>query len=182
MRKIVAGLFITLDGVVEAPEKWNMAYFNEEMGAAVGAQTAKSDTMLLGRNTYETFAATFGPQGDDDPMAAIMNNLPKYVVSTTLDTADWKNSTVIKGDIAEQITALKGQDGKDITVSGSPTLVRWLVEKGLLDELQLMVHPLVLGEGAQLFPSGSARSPLTLVDVKPFSTGVVLTTYRPAES
>lgn len=181
MRKIVAGLFITLDGVVEAPQNWNLAYFNDEMGAAVGAQTAKSDTLLLGRRTYEEFAAFFAPQGDADPMAAGMNAMPKVVVSTTLKTADWQNSTVVSGDVAAQIAELKQADGKDISISGSGTLVRWLLEQGLLDELQLFVHPLVLGTGAQLFPAGSGRSPLQLVEAKPFSTGVLLLRYQPGE-
>jgi dihydrofolate reductase len=179
VRKIVASLFISLDGVVEAPEKWNFAYFNDEMGQAVGAQMAKSDTLLLGRRTYQDFAAAFANQGNDDPMAAVMNNIPKLVVSTTLDKVEWQNSTLVRGDVAAELAAIKERPGKDISISGSTTLVRSLFELGLLDELQLLIHPIVLGNGQRLFADGTSRKPLKLLDSKTFSTGVVHLTYQP---
>src|SRR4051794_3218641 len=180
MRKVVAGLFISLDGVVESPEKWHFPYFNDEMGEDVGSQMAASDVMLLGRVTYQEFAAFWPSASADDPMGARMNNTPKYVVSTTLDKAEWKNSTLINGNVAEEITELKQQPGKDIDVTGSATLVRWLLQNDLLDELQLLVHPVVVGGGKRLFTDGGTLKKLKLVDSKTFSTGVLSLTYQPA--
>lgn len=179
MRKIVAGMFMSLDGVVEAPEKWNMPYFNAEMGAEIGGQMAASDTMLLGRRTYQEFTGFFAPQ-TGNPTADQMNAMPKVVVSTTLDTADWQNSTLIRGNVAEEITRLKEQPGKDITISGSATLVRSLLRDGLLDELQLFVHPLVVGSGKRLFEDAGVQFALTLADSKTYSNGVLFLTYTPA--
>ncbi|HEX5505563.1 MAG TPA: dihydrofolate reductase family protein [Thermomicrobiales bacterium] len=180
MRKVVAGLFISLDGVVEAPETWHFPYFNDEMGREVESQMTATDAMLLGRVTYEGFAAFWPNQSDDDPIAARMNGTPKYVVSTTLDRADWQNTTLINGDIAEAITRLKEQPGKDIGITGSATLVRSLLRDGLLDELHLLVHPIVVGSGKRLFPDGSDRVALELADSQIFSTGVLSLTYRRA--
>jgi dihydrofolate reductase len=180
MRKIVAGLFISLDGVIEAPETWHFPYFDDEMGAAVTAQMAGADTMLLGRRTYEAFASFWPTQGDDDPTARHMNATPKLVASTTLTSADWQNSTLIRGDLAEELTRVNRLPGKDIGVTGSATLVRSLLREGLLDELRLLVHPIVVGQGARLFPEGTSRQPLKLVDATTFTTGVLYLTYRPA--
>ncbi len=181
MRKIVAGLFISLDGVVEAPDQWHFPYFNDEMGEAVESQMAASDAMLLGRVTYQEFASYWPHQSSDDvDIADFMNNTPKIVVSTTLDTVDWQNSTLIKGDVAEELTKLKGQPGKDISITGSGTLVRSLLRDGLLDELRLLVHPIVVGSGKRLFADEEAQKALQLVDAKTFSTGVLYLTYQPA--
>lgn len=183
MRKIVAGLIISLDGVVEAPEKWHYRYFNDESGAAIESQMAASDTMLLGRVTYQEFASYWPNQSSDDmPMADYMNNVPKLVVSTTLDRVEWQNSTLIGGDVVEELTRLKQQPGKDITITGSITLVQSLLRDGLLDELQLLLHPIVVGSGKRLFEDGNDQTPLDLVDSKTFSTGVVTLTYRPASA
>lgn len=179
MRKIVAGLFISLDGVVESPDQWQFPYFNDEMGQAVGTLMAATDTMLLGRRTYEEFAAFWPNQSGDDPIAAQMNDTPKVVVSTTLDTVEWKNSTLISGNVAEALAALKQQPGKVIGITGSGTLVRSLLRDGLLDELHLLVHPIVVGSGKRLFPEGEdARIPLRLADSQTFSTGVLHLTYQ----
>jgi dihydrofolate reductase len=180
MRKIVAGLFISLDGVVEAPETWHFPYFNDEMGAAVADQAAASDTMLLGRKTYEEFAAYWPNQSSDEPFADVMNGTPKLVASTTLDHVDWQNSTLIEGDVAETLTRIKQAPGRDISITGSPTLVRSLLKEGVLDELRLLVHPIVVGHGKRLFEATDAPIPLELVDAKTFSTGVMALTYRPA--
>jgi dihydrofolate reductase len=180
MRKIVAGLFISLDGVIESPEKWHFPYFNDEMGAEVGAQMAAADAMLLGRVTYQEFAG-FWPNADpNDPFTAQMNNTPKYVVSTTLDTVEWQNSTLIKGNIAEGIAALKQQPGKNIGITGSATLVNSLIQSDLLDELRLLVHPVVVGSGKRLFKDGGDLKRLQLVESKTFGTGVVSLVYQPA--
>ena len=149
MRKINAGLFISLDGVVESPEKWTGPYFNDQVGQAVGELMADNDALLLGRVTYEGFAAAFG--GQSGGMADQMNSTPKFVVSGSLAAADWQNSTLISGNLTEAISALKQQPGKNIGMSGSSTLVSWLLRQGLLDQLDLLVFPVVLGTGKRLF-------------------------------
>lgn len=181
MRKIVAGLFMSLDGVVEAPDQWHFPYFNDEMGEVVGSQMAASDTMLLGRVTYQEFASYWPNQSTADvPMADQMNATPKVVVSTTLKSVEWQNSTLITGNVAEELTKLKRQPGKNIGITGSGTLVRSLLRDGLLDELVLLVHPIVVGRGKRLFPEGDGQQALTLADSKTFTTGVLSLTYTPA--
>jgi dihydrofolate reductase len=179
MRKIVAGLFVSLDGVVEAPDQWHFPWFNDEMGAAIGVQMAASDAMLLGRVTYQEFAGFWPNAPADDPITAVMNNTTKYVVSTTLERVDWQNSTLINGDVVEALTRLKQQPGKNIAITGSATLVRSLLRENLLDELQILLHPIVVGHGKRLFPDGSDRTPLRLADSRTFSTGVLYLTYVP---
>jgi dihydrofolate reductase len=178
MRQIAAGLFISLDGVVEAPEKWTGPYFNDQVGQAVGALMASNDAMLLGRVTYEGFSAAFG--GQSGGMADQMNNTPKYVVSGTLASADWQNSTLINGDVAARIIELKQQPGKNIGMSGSSVLVGWLLRHNLLDRLDLLVFPVVLGSGKRLFSQPDGQVPLTLAGSEAFSSGVVHLTYTPA--
>jgi dihydrofolate reductase len=181
VRKIVSGLFISLDGVYESPDKWHFPYFNDEMGAAVDEQMSASDTMLLGRVTYEEFAGYWPQQTSQDvDIADYMNNTPKVVVSNSLDKVEWQNSTLIKGNVAEELTKLKQQPGKNIGMTGSGTLVRSLLRDGLLDELRLLVHPIVVGSGKRLFEGGIGQTPLKLVDSKTFSTGVLYLTYQPA--
>ncbi len=182
MRQINAGLFISLDGVVEAPEKWTGPYFNDQVGQAVGVLMATNDAMLLGRLTYEGFAAAFGGQsgGQSGGMADQMNDTPKYVVSRSLTSADWQNSTLINGDVAARIGELKQQPGRNIGMSGSSALVSWLLRHGLLDRLDLLVFPVVLGTGKRLFSEPDGQVPLTLAGQEAFSTGVVHLTYTPA--
>jgi dihydrofolate reductase len=181
MRKVIAGLFVSLDGVVESPEKWHFEYFNDEMGRAVESQMAESDAMLLGRVTYQEFASYWpSVSAEEQPIAAFMNNTPKYVVSTTLDKAEWQNSTLIKGNVAQEITKLKQQPGRHIGITGSPTLVHSLLQGGLLDELRLLIHPVVVGSGKRLFKDGGELKRLKLVDSTTFSTGVLSLIYQPA--
>jgi dihydrofolate reductase len=180
MRKIVAGLFISLDGVIEAPEKWQFPYFSDEVGEAVGSQMARADTMLLGRRTYQEFAGYWPQQGSDVPFADEMNNTPKLVVSTTLDTVEWQNSTLIKDNLVEELSRLKQQPGKNINITGSGTLVRSLLRDNLLDELWLLVHPVVVGGGKRLFEEGGDQVALNLQEAKTFSKGVVSLAYEPA--
>jgi dihydrofolate reductase len=184
MWKVVASEFVSLDGVVESPEKWHFPYFNDQMGDAIGAAMAASEAMLMGRVLYEEWAAFWPKQDpDENPVAARMNGVRKYVVSTTLEEPlEWENSTLIGDNIAEEISKLKEQLGKDISISGSLTLVRSLLEEDLLDELRLMVHPIVVGSGKRLFEDGGDQKALQLVDSKTFSTGVLYLTYRPAQS
>src|SRR5215210_1994329 len=184
MRKIVAGLFISLDGVFEAPDKWHFPYFNDEMGEAVDSQMAAADTMLLGRVTYQEFASYWPHQDSAEvDIADCMNNTPKLVVSTTLDSVDeWQNSTLIKGNVAEELTKLKQQPGKNIGITGSGTLVASLLRAGLLDELNLLVHPIVVGKGKRLFAAGEDQPRgLRLVDTKNLPNGVLYLSYTPAE-
>jgi dihydrofolate reductase len=177
MRRVIAGLFMSLDGVVEAPEAWTGPYFNDEIGQEIGSMMAQGDALLMGRKSYETFAASFS--GRSGGMADAMNNTPKFVVSTTLQRADWENSTLIGGDAAAGIAELKRLPGKNINISGSATLIRSLLREGLLDELRLQLFPLVVGRGARLF-AGSDEADLTLAESTRFSTGVVNLVYRPA--
>ncbi len=183
MRKVIASEFVSLDGVFEAPDQWHFPYFNDEMGQEIGAAMAASDAMLMGRVLYEEWA-DFWPQQDseENPFAGRMNGVRKYVVSTTLEEPlGWQNSTLIKENVAEEIAGLKRQTGGDISISGSGTLVGSLLQYGLIDELGLMVHPIVVGSGKRLFEEGGEQIALELVDSKTFSTGVVYLTYRPAE-
>lgn len=178
MRKIVAGLFMSLDGVVEAPERWTGPYMNDEVGQVIGSQMAATDAMLLGRVSYQTFAAAF--EGGSDPIATHMNSTPKYVVSTTLSSADWQNSTLVGRDVVREITRLKQQAGKSIGMSGSVTLVRSLLRDGLLDELALVVPPVVVGSGRRLFEDWEGELPLRLVHSMTLGNGVLALTYARA--
>src|SRR5258708_36727793 len=185
MRRIVVGMFVSLDGVMEAPGPdsnfkyagWTMPYFNDEIGKFISDSMAGSDALLLGRVTYEGFAASFSSQTGG--VADVMNNQTKYVVSTTLKKVEWNNSRLIKGNIPEEIAKLKQQPGKDISVSGSGTLVQTLIQHDLIDEYSLLVYPVVLGTGKRLFREGIAMTTLKLVDAKPTSSGVMLLRYQP---
>ena len=180
MRKIKSNFFISLDGVVEAPDKWHFPYFDDEMGAAVGAGFADTDAMLMGRVLYEEWAA-YWPEHADEPFGDVMNGTKKYVVSSSLQAAEWQNSELIKGDeAAEGLAALKAEDGGDITMSGSATTVRWLLREGLLDELNLLVHPIAVGGGlARLFPPDEPTTPLELLRSQTFESGVLNLSYGP---
>jgi dihydrofolate reductase len=177
MGTIQSSLFISLDGVIESPEKWHFDYFNDEMGAAVGALMSGNDATLLGRQTYDEFAG-FWPNADvSDPITDQMNSARKYVVSNTLTSAAWQNSTVIQGDVKAELTKLK-KDTR-LGTTGSATLVRWMLEQGLVDELHLLVHPVVVGHGKKLFADG-AKVPLKLVSATTFTTGVLHLVYAPS--
>jgi dihydrofolate reductase len=182
MRKVVASELVSLDGVMESPEKWSFQFHNDEMAEANEAGMAEADAMLLGRVTYQEFASYWPYQNSaDQPFTDYLNNTPKFVVSTTLEEPlEWQNSTLIQENVAEEIAKLKRQPGKDIGIVGSGTLVRSLLREGLLDELSLVVHPIVLGSGKRLFEEGGEQKTLELVDSKTFSTGVVYLTYRSA--
>ena len=181
MRKVTAGLFVSLDGVVESPERWQLPYFNDEMGKVVGAAMGAMDAMILGRVTYQEFASYWpGVSAQDQPFAGHMNNTPKYVVSGTLEgPLEWNNSTLIRDNVADEIARLKQQPGKNIGITGSAKLVQSLLQDDLLDELGLMIHPVVVGAGKRLFGEGGGLKALKLVGSKTFSTGVVSLTYRP---
>ena len=162
MRKIVATLLMSLDGVVEAPQRWHFAYMDAEMAASVGLQLAAADLLLLGRATYEELA--------DHWFADYVATTPKVVVSSSL----------LEGDLTETVSELKHQPGRTIGVAGSPTLVESLIRRGLVDELRLLVHPVVVGKGRRLFEHVTDQRPLDLVGARTFAGGVVDLTYRPA--
>ena len=182
MRKVVAVEFVSVDGVMEAPEEWAFSYTNDEMEEANASGMAASDALLMGRVTYEQMATFWSNRSGGVPMVDYMNTVPKHVVSSTLEEPlGWNNSTLISGkEFAEGITRLKELQGKDIAILGSGALVRSLLKDELLDELRLIIHPLVLGSGKRLFEDDVYRKPLELVDSKTFATGVLYLTYRPA--
>ena len=184
MRKIVAAEFLSLDGVMESPDKWHFPYYNNEMAEVQSAQMASWDTLLLGRRTYEEFAAVWpGRSGSEfGPVAEFMNNSPKLVASTTLHTLEWHNSTLIKGSIGDQLDKLKQQPGRDIAVIGSANLVQWLLRENLLDRLYLLIDPIVVGTGKRLFAQDGGQVPLRLVDSRTFGTGVLFLTYEAART
>jgi dihydrofolate reductase len=180
MRKIVAGLFISLDGVTESPQNWQMNLMDEEAGSDVSRGMEEADTILLGRRTYEEFAGYWPNAPADDPFAIYINNTPKVVVSNTLTSADWQNTSIVSGDVNTQLRRLKEQDGKNIGITGSITLVRSLLRDGLLDELRLQLYPIVVGTGKHLFEESVGEQPLKLIDSKTSPSGIVFLHYQPA--
>jgi dihydrofolate reductase len=180
MRRVVAVELVSVDGVMESPETWAFPYSNEEMEEANASGMSASDALLLGRVTYEALAAFWPKQPGGTPMVDYINSVAKYVVSGSLEEPlGWNNSTLIEGNVAEDIAELKRRPGKDITILGSGALVRSLLRAGLLDELRLMIHPVILGRGKRLFEEGDDRRALELVDSKTFGTGVLYLAYRP---
>jgi dihydrofolate reductase len=178
MRKVFAALFSSIDGVVQAPNEWQPT-FDEEMGAAMTRMLDEQDAVLLGRVTYSEFVQ-YWPTATDEPFASWINSTPKYVASSTLDAVDWSNSTLIKGSLADFVTELRQQPGGSIGVAGSPSLVRSLLDQGLLDELTLMISPVVAGGGRKrLFADDAALTKFELVEAKPTSSGALIATYRP---
>lgn len=178
MRKILCALFISLDGVVESPEKWQFDHFDDGMMEAMQTQLDIQDTILLGRVTYDEWAG-YWPTSTDEPFATYINNIKKVVVSSTLEEATWNNTEVINGDVVAEIKKLKQASGKDIGTSGSPTLVRWLLENDLLDELILTIHPVVAGSGKRLFRDDADIKRLRLIESTTTSTGVIIAKYQP---
>ncbi|HEX5809995.1 MAG TPA: dihydrofolate reductase family protein [Anaerolineales bacterium] len=191
MRKIIVSEFVSLDGVMQAPGGaeedteggfvhggWTMPYWHDEMGATLFEEINQADTLLLGRKTWQTHAEAFEP-ATTEPFADLLNSLKKYVVSTTLKSADaWRNSTIISENVVEEIRKLKAQPGKDIYVDGSSVLVHTLAQAGLVNEYHLLVFPIVLGSGKRVFPDGFT-SGLQLIETKSFPSGVVLLRYQP---
>jgi len=193
MPKLVVSEFLTLDGVMQGPGDanedrsggfeqggWQLPFFDDVFGRTIMDGFANSGGFLLGRRTYEIFAAYWPNQSADDPLAGTMNRLRKYVVSTTLqEPLSWQNSTLINGSVEGEIAKLKDQPGKEIQIIGSGELVQTLARHELVDEYRLMIHPIVLGNGKRLFREGGTPVHLRLVDSKPTTTGVLLLTYVP---
>lgn len=178
MRKIVVSEFLSADGVMEAPDTWQFPFQSEEMGAITERQTHDTDAFLLGRVTYEIFAGFWPTMTNNEfGVADKYNSVPKYVVSTTLQKADWNNSTLIQSNVIEKIRTLKQQPGGKIGIIGSAKLVHSLLDAGLIDEVQVLVHPIVLGRGIRLFSDGY-HTPLKLADSKILTNGVVFLSYQ----
>lgn len=183
MRKLIVTEFISLDGVMEAPggeagyphSGWVGSFFTDELGAYKYEEQAAADILLLGRTTYESFYGAWPLR--DDPMADKINTMTKYVVSTTLGSSEWQNTTVIADDVEYAVGQLKASDGAPILVAGSRVLAQSLLAAGLVDELNLQVFPLLLGSGARLYPETPDKHPLRLVSSRALDNGVVLQTY-----
>lgn len=189
MRKLIATEYVTLDGVMEDPggnketgrDSWSFPFWNDEAAKYKFDELFASGALLLGRITYQGFAKAWPNMTDEAGFADRMNGLPKYVVTRTLDRLEWNNSSPIRGDIPAEISKLKEQPGKDILLAGSAELFHTLMQHDLIDEYRLMLHPIVVGNGKRLFKDGTDLKTLKLVDTKPFSTGIVILTYAPAE-
>lgn len=182
MGKIAVHEFITLDGVIQEPS-WTMDYpFDPKMGEAIGTIMGSSKALLLGRRTFEMFAPAWSKRtAEDDPGAPFMNDSPKFVVSATLESAEWNNSTILGPYQADAIRELKKRLDGDIYVSGSATLVRAMLADGLVDELHLFVFPLTLGAGRRLFADGGSAGKFVLAGTEAYESGVLHLTYRPTE-
>jgi dihydrofolate reductase len=194
MAKISVFEHLTLDGVMQAPGRpdedtrggfehggWEPPYGDEVMGSVAAEGMSKGGAMLFGRRTYEDFAG-FWPNQGDNPFTEVLNNAQKYVASRTLEEPlPWENSTLLRGDAAEAVAELKESTEQDLVILGSGALVQSLMQRGLIDEYVLLIHPLVLGSGRRLFPDGGAFAKLKLVDIKPTTTGVLIATYQPAD-
>ena len=196
MRKLILSEFLSLDGVMQAPGLpdedrsggfehggWQVQYGDDVMGSEIMGALAATEVLLLGRVTYEVFAAFWPTAPAEDPFARLMNGFTKYVVSTTLrEPLEWTDSHLIAGDVPAEVARLKQGGGKDIAVIGSGELAQTLMQHGLVDEYRLMIMPLVLGGGKRLFRDGNPKTSLRLVDGKTSSTSVLLATYVPADS
>jgi dihydrofolate reductase len=195
MSRVVLINHLTLDGVMQAPGRpdedvrngfehggWSTPYGDEVMGKALGARMAEGAALLLGRRTFEDFAG-FWPKQTDNPFTEVLNNVKKYVASTTLrEPLPWTNSTLLQGDAADAVAKLKKELDEDLHLLGSGALAQSLMRRNLVDEYVLTIHPLVLGSGRRLFPDGGDFAALRLVDSKTTTTGVVIATYQPAET
>jgi dihydrofolate reductase len=194
MRKIIVHEFISLDGVIQAPGGadedteggfvhggWTMPYWHDDIGVHFFEAIEQADTLLLGRKTWQIHGGAFEPMLAGDPFGDVMNGVHKFVVSTTLKSAaDWRNSTLIRGDVVEEVRKLKEAPGKNILIDGSSALIHTLAENNLVDEYNLHVYPLVLGSGKRLFPQGK-RINLELIESRPLPTGVLFLRYQPVK-
>jgi len=179
MGNIVSNFFISLDGVVEAPDQWHFDWFDDEMGAIIGEGFASTSAMLMGRRLYDEWAA-YWPEHADDDFGKMINDLPKYVVSSNVKDPAWQNTTVVPGDGAsDHLRDIKAKTDGDISMSGSATTVRWLLSEGLLDELRLLIHPVAVGKGQRLFED-TTLTKLRLVNQRALGSGVLYVSYAPA--
>jgi dihydrofolate reductase len=178
-RKVVASTYITLDGYIDEPGVWSFPFWSEEAMQFKAKELRESDAQLLGRLTYEGFAAAWPTMEGTGEFGEKMNSMRKYVASRTLETATW-NATIIKGDVADKVRELKQEDGGDLLIGGSGQLIDYLTKHELIDEYRLMIVPIVLGNGTKRLFNGVPQRTFTLVDTLAFPTGVVVNTYHPA--
>ncbi len=180
MGRIVSNFFLSLDGVVEAPDQWHFPYFDDEMGEIIGKGMETSTAFLMGRKLYSEWSEYWPAQGPEVPFSEFINTIPKYVVTHRPVEGDlWNNTTVLSDDPAAQVRALKDSTDGDIAMSGCATTVRWLLANDLLDELALLVHPIAVGKGQRLFED-TPTVPLTLLSSEALSSGVLFLRYAPA--
>ena len=179
--RLVATEYVSLDGVFEEPGQWSFPFFNEQAAEFKWRELRASAALLLGRRTYEGFAAAWPTMEGTGEFGERMNTMPKYVVSATLDRASWSGSVLVKGDLATGIGKLKDKPGKDLLLSGSAQLLSWLNAAHLVDLYRFMVHPIVLGEGARLFARGFDRTVLELTHHEVLESGIVILEYEPIE-
>jgi dihydrofolate reductase len=194
VRKLVVGTFVSLDGVMQGPGGpdedrdggfehggWTVNYWDDTMGRLMDDWTDRADGLLLGRRTYEIFAAHWPRVTDpDDPIASKLNSVPKYVASRTLDKVEWNNSTLLAGDVPGEVAKLKEQPGTEIQVTGSGQLIQTLLKHDLVDEYRLWIFPVLLGSGKRLFADGTLPAGLRLLDTTASTTGVVINRYERA--
>ncbi|MFD1536146.1 dihydrofolate reductase family protein [Nonomuraea guangzhouensis] len=180
MRKLINSTYITLDGVIENP-MWTMPYFDDEAAAFAGEQTNAADALLMGRATYDGMSAAWPTRDESDPStgAAYFNNVKKYVASTTLTDPTWKNTEVLQGDLVEEVTKLKAQDGKDILQYGFGSVTTQLIRAGLLDEVRFWITPVLEGGDSVTTPLKDFKASFKLVDTKVMKSGVIIASYRP---
>jgi dihydrofolate reductase len=179
MRRIVWSEYISLDGVVDEPGEWSLPYFSDDLAKYKYDELFASDALLLGRITYEAFAAAWPTMEEiEGDFAVRMNALPKYVASTTLEKADWNNSTIIWENVPEEVATLKQQAGEDILIGGSGALAKTLTQHALIDEIRMLVHPIAVGTGKRLFDGANESVAFQLVDTRTFDSGVVALTYH----
>jgi dihydrofolate reductase len=180
MRKLINSTYITLDGVIDNPA-WTMPYFGPEAAAFAGEQTSAADALVMGRVTYEGFAASWPTRDESDPAtgAKYFNNVKKYVASTTLRDPAWNNTEVLQGDAAEEVAKLKARDGKDILQYGYGSLTTTLIKAGLVDEVRFWIHPVIVGGPSVSSPLAEAQASFDLIGTKVFGNGVIVATYRP---
>ena len=180
--RLVATEYLTIDGVMDEPGKWSFQFWSEESSKFKEQELQAADALLLGRITYEGFAAAWPSMKDTGDFGVRMNSIKKYVVSTTLKHPSWTNTTVIEGNAVDEINKLRAQPGKDLLLSGSGTLVRSLIPHDVIDEYRLMIHPIVLGRGKRLFHGDEPERVLQLTGVKQFASGVTVLSYEPKRS
>jgi dihydrofolate reductase len=179
--RLVATEYVSLDGVFEEPGRWSGPWFNEEAGQFKFDELRASDALLMGRRTYQGFAAAWPTMEGTGEFGEKMNSMPKYVVSSTLERVDWTGSKLIKGNVVDEVAKLKEQPGGDLLLSGSAMLFNDMMRENLIDLYRLMVHPVVLGKGLKLFTEDTTKRALEPTDVKRFATGIVVLEFTPAK-
>jgi dihydrofolate reductase len=177
--RLVATEYLSLDGVFEEPGLWSGPFFNDEAGRFKWAELQASDALLLGRKTYEGFAAAWPKMTGTGEFGEKMNTMPKYVVSSTLDHVDWAGSRPIKGDVAAEVRKLKAKTGNDLLLAGSAQLFNALMRENLIDLYRIMLHPIIIGKGKRLFDGSVDKAALSLTEVKRFATGIVVLEFVP---